>query len=187
MVPPRPREGREIRAHSPVSAFGAARTVQVVTDLPMHDTLPYLRVSQVSVLQVFYVSQVSGVFGVPQAKRLVGQAQLLNRRSDVTGLLTFTGSYFAQFFEGPAATVEALLQRIARDGRHCRFRELRRRLAPQREFPTWSMALLESPQLEADLAGLVGEPAPDDEALSAAFDRIRRDAQWQTVLDLPAG
>lgn len=140
---------------------------------------------QVPVLQVFYVSQVSGVFGVPQAKRLVGQAQLLNRRSDITGLLTFTGSYFAQFFEGPAATVAPLLERISRDGRHCRFRELRRQQAPQREFPGWSMALLESPQLESELAELIGQDAPADEAISAALDRIRRDSQWQTVSDLP--
>jgi len=140
---------------------------------------------QLSVLQVFYVSQVSGVFGVPQAKRLVGQAQLLNRRSDITGLLTFTGSYFAQFFEGPAATVESLLQRIARDGRHCRFRELRRQHAPRRDFPAWSMALLESPQLESELAELVGRDTPADAAISATLERIRRDSQWQTVLDLP--
>jgi len=138
-----------------------------------------------SVLQVFYVSQVSGVFGVPQAKRLVGEAQVLNRRGDITGLLTFTGSYFAQVFEGPAAAVEALLQRIARDRRHCRFRELRRRHAPQREFPTWSMALLESPRLEAELAELVGQAEPTAEAIAATLDRIKRDAQWQAVSDLP--
>lgn len=139
-----------------------------------------------SVLHVFYVSQVSGAFGVPQAKRLVGQAQLLNRRSDITGLLTFTGSHFPQFFEGPAATVEALLQRIARDSRHCRFRELRRGHAPRREFPAWSMALLESPQLESELTELVRQDTPTDEAITATLDRIRRDSQWQAVADLPS-
>lgn len=140
-----------------------------------------------SVLQVFYASQVSGVFGVPQARRLVGEAQLLNRRRDITGVLAYTGSFFAQFVEGPAAALEPLLLRIARDPRHCRFRELRRCDAPVREFPAWSMALLESPRLESELATLLAPADPVDETVSATLDRIRREARWQSALDLTDG
>jgi len=141
----------------------------------------------VPVLQVFYASQVTGLFGVPQARRLVGEAQVLNRRSDITGLLAFTGTYFAQVVEGPTAAVEALMDRLTRDSRHSGLRVLRRGNAPRREFPAWSMALLESPQLETDLADLVHAVDLHDAAVDATLARMRQGAQWQTAGDLAGG
>lgn len=130
---------------------------------------------------LFYVSRAARPLAVPELRRLLGGAQVANRRANITGVLAYTGQYFAQILEGPEAVIDALAERIAADHRHIDFRLLHRARQPVRDFPEWSMELIESPQLETELAAL-STTAPDDaDAVPRTLDRIKREAQWRTV------
>ncbi len=63
-----------------------------------------------------------------------------NRAQGVTGALVFTEKRFAQYLEGPAESVDALMDSIARDPRHRELDVVFRRPLDQRRFPTWGLA-----------------------------------------------
>ncbi len=75
-----------------------------------------------------------------EVDRIVQWSQERNRDLDVTGALVFTEKRFAQYLEGPAAHVEALMQSIGRDTRHRDLQIVLRRPIEERRFPTWAMA-----------------------------------------------
>jgi hypothetical protein len=136
----------------------------------------------VRVKKLFYVSRVASPLSVAALRRLLGAAQVANRRSDITGILVYTGQYFAQILEGPDAGVTALAARIRGDLRHSDFRIVREEEAAARDFPTWSMELFESPQLELELEGLLAQrDGPAVDPSDAALSRIKREARWRAV------
>lgn len=63
-----------------------------------------------------------------------------NRELDVTGALVFTEKHFAQYLEGPAEGVQALMDSIRRDPRHEDVRIIFDKPLHARRFPTWAMA-----------------------------------------------
>lgn len=129
--------------------------------------------------QLFYVSRLTQPLTTAQVRVLVGQAQLLNRRAGIGGLLAFTGNHFAQILEGRSDDVRALAHRISTDPRHHRYRvvrELNERPAP--EFDTWGMQLMDSPALDADIGRLLARDERTD-AGEAVLSRIRNEAQWR--------
>jgi phytoene dehydrogenase-like protein len=63
-----------------------------------------------------------------------------NQRLDVTGALVFTERHFAQYFEGPRASIDELMASIRRDPRHCEVQVVLDREVPARRFGAWAMA-----------------------------------------------
>jgi hypothetical protein len=63
-----------------------------------------------------------------------------NPRLGVTGALVFTEKQFAQYLEGPADGVAALMDSIRRDPRHADVDVVFDKPLAARRFPTWAMA-----------------------------------------------
>ena len=74
-----------------------------------------------SVLAILYVSTASILEDRREAalERIVEQATSANTRAGLTGALMFSGNRFAQMLEGPSNALDALMERIAADPRHC--------------------------------------------------------------------
>lgn len=93
---------------------------------------------------------------------------MLNRRGDVTGVLVYTGSFFAQILEGAQETIDPLIARILKDPRHVDGRVLLSKVGlAQRTFGDWSMDLFEGPSLEGLVARIYESP-PDEMATRSA-------------------
>jgi hypothetical protein len=65
-----------------------------------------------------------------------------NALNGVTGLLVFNGTHFLQVIEGAAESIDELVERLRRDGRHSgvEIRDQRKIVTPS--FPDWSMELV---------------------------------------------
>jgi hypothetical protein len=72
-------------------------------------------------------------------RNILTQAQHLNARDDITGLLIFNDDYFAQALEGPRDAVEQTFGRIARDERHALPTVVLRQSVEVRAFSRWTM------------------------------------------------
>ena len=111
--------------------------------------------------QVFYVSRAAAGLDAAAVRRILAISRRNNRMLDVTGCLTYTGAHFAQVLEGREEAVEVLRHRITADPRHTDFRLVLDRRSTLREYPLWSMAYLDSPELADDIEGLfAAAPTP---------------------------
>lgn len=93
-------------------------------------------------IQICYTSRVILPFCSGDYNELAGQAQRLNTRDRLTGLLLYDGSRFLQAFEGPAAAADACMARISRDRRHTNIDVIGRRPITARQFGMFAMASL---------------------------------------------
>ncbi|MGN6524963.1 MAG: BLUF domain-containing protein [Burkholderiaceae bacterium] len=115
-------------------------------------------------LQLFYVSQTEGALTDVELQVLLGQAQIRNRRLDVTGILVKGDGHFCQVLEGRPKAVEQVMERVRRDPRHRNVRVLWEQVITRREFGQWAMGLTVRSDLadEMDrlhrLGGLGGTP-----------------------------
>lgn len=92
--------------------------------------------------QIFYLSR-SLIGTDPQAFiALVTQARVRNQILDVTGVLAFTGTHFAQIVEGETQTVRELMEIIKRDPRHEDVCILYRLPRQRRQYARWSMGYI---------------------------------------------
>ena len=93
-----------------------------------------------------------------------------NERLAITGLLLYREGNFLQVLEGPASSVDALLDRIERDSRHHGMIVLSHMNIAERQFSDWRMAFRAmtkkgaaeegySPFVEADYADEESEQA----------------------------
>jgi hypothetical protein len=74
-----------------------------------------------------------------QIYRITDKAQSLNAGRDITGVLLFSGEYFAQVLEGPEDEVRRAYARIQTDARHADCRILFEEFTTQRSFAEWRM------------------------------------------------
>ncbi|XQZ45704.1 BLUF domain-containing protein [Paracoccus yeei] len=70
---------------------------------------------------------------------MLAQARLRNQQLGITGFLHREDDVYFQVFEGPAAAVNALLERILRDSRHTNIEILDQRPLSARAFDSWRM------------------------------------------------
>ncbi len=63
-----------------------------------------------------------------------------NKALGITGALFSTSRTFAQLIEGPADTVDALIEGIRRDSRHSDIKIVSMKYIDRRRFPKWAMA-----------------------------------------------
>lgn len=113
--------------------------------------------------RIFYVSRCQTDFLGVDA--IVQTARRANALSQVTGTLLYTGGHFAQWLEGEAEVVDALVARIAQDIRHGNMALLSREAIVVRRFAQWSMGFEERIGADDLLAELIHESAiPPDRA-----------------------
>lgn len=91
------------------------------------------------------------------------QAQALNERRHVTGVLVYGDGQFMQVLEGEEKIVRDLYARIAQDKRHHNIFKLADKAIATRTFPDWSMAFhAVSPAEFARVAAVRGYRAPGE-------------------------
>jgi len=74
---------------------------------------------------------------------IVANASTNNRNQDITGILAFNGTNFAQILEGEEFTVDTLYTAIKLDGRHEGIITVGEREVGKRAFPEWGMRRVE--------------------------------------------
>ena len=87
-----------------------------------------------------YMSRAVRPLSDQDLQELLTQCQRDNARNNVTGILFYSHGNIAQLIEGEPAVIEALFQKIARDGRHSNVHKLAEKPIAQRSFAEWSMA-----------------------------------------------
>ncbi|GJE60502.1 BLUF domain-containing protein [Methylobacterium trifolii] len=80
-------------------------------------------------------------FGFDQAmlNGILIEARRCNARDGITGALICRADLYLQLLEGPAAALESVYARIARDDRHVEVTRLLHEPATERLFPDWAM------------------------------------------------
>lgn len=91
-----------------------------------------------SLVAYCYVSEAAPGLDRDDLRRLVEEATAYNGSNDVTGCLIYDSGHFAQVLEGTASVLDPLMEKIAADPRHHRFRVVWSGPVPQRMFEAWS-------------------------------------------------
>jgi hypothetical protein len=114
---------------------------------------------------VLYVSQ-STLFGEDaddRVRAMVDLARVRNSESLVTGALIYTGRRFAQYLEGPAQSVDAIMSSIKRDTRHERVTVLPTSKFTARRFDRWALSYAgQSTYVDRHLKALFQDLANDE-------------------------
>lgn len=137
--------------------------------------------------QLLYVSEATTPPSAETLDDIIDVSIRRNAECAVTGLLVYHGGRFLQVLEGDEATVETLMERIARDPRHRALQMLLHTHVSAREFGRWHMGLARA--MAGDLANQPGfvpvfeadfDPATIGAAGSAALELLRT-----LALDIP--
>jgi len=91
-------------------------------------------------IHIAYMSRAVRPLSDQELQELLDQCRRDNARHHVTGILFYSHGNIAQLIEGEPEVVDALFERIARDGRHSHVRRLVHRPITARSFEQWSMA-----------------------------------------------
>lgn len=84
-------------------------------------------------------------------RNILTQAQHLNARDNVTGLLAFNNSFFAQVLEGEPETIDRTFGRISKDVRHSLPTIVLEQAVSERSFGAWTMCARPLSQLDNDI------------------------------------
>lgn len=106
-------------------------------------------------LQYLYLSRRAARLQLPEIDRIAQTSRGRNAELKITGVLLFDGLHFAQYLEGPAASVGPLVERIRMDPRHEDFRVLHH--GPHHGEPIfigWSLVYAVTDELQAGPDGL---------------------------------
>lgn len=93
---------------------------------------------------------------------ILATSRARNAQAEITGALLASHGCFMQVLEGPADAVTALMDRIARDPRHCAMRRIPDESADRRLFADWSMYFGRLDQVDAALARAFAQDGPLD-------------------------
>lgn len=116
---------------------------------------------------LLYVSDMAEGGGPSDVAAIVRESRRNNEGDDVSGLLVYDGSRFAQFVEGPHDAVEGLRRRLEADVRHRNIEVLLWATgATSRRFASWRMGYL---KYDLDPFGLQGLRGKRGEAALDAF------------------
>ena len=92
---------------------------------------------------IIYVSTTPAPMARPAFDALLKQARSFNRTVGITGCLIYQDRYFMQMLEGNKEVVEALMEKVKRDPRHCDVRTIIEGPVRRRVFVDWSMDFLD--------------------------------------------
>lgn len=90
-------------------------------------------------VRLLYASRAASGLDAEELHNILKQSKANNPRTGVTGVLCFSGEIFIQVLEGGRMAVNALYNRIARDGRHTDVVLLSYEEISERRFAGWSM------------------------------------------------
>lgn len=112
-------------------------------------------------IQLAYVSRsLIAATSVLQLSDILAEARAGNPRDGVTGVLTALNGRFVQIVEGPASSIDALMERLRRDRRHADIEVRERRWIEDRAFGDWDMVSPRlAPQATGELQRLIDDPA----------------------------
>lgn len=85
-------------------------------------------------------SRISSAYLESEITEIVEQSRVKNAQLEVTGVLVYDGTYFAQLVQGPETNVRALRVAIESDARHQDVKTVLHNAATERRLPTWSLA-----------------------------------------------
>lgn len=140
-----------------------------------------------SVQRLIYMSQAAAPLSHAQLGVILGQARMLNRRRDLTGLLGFTGRHFIQVLEGSAPGLDLLMNSLVRDRRHARLRTFVREDVAQRRFGSWAMCGVDSLDMADELDALFCcDSVRGAEGAESAIERLRLRAAEHAMCVSPA-
>jgi hypothetical protein len=91
-----------------------------------------------------YVSRVAPGVAETDIRLILGAAEVINRRLDLSGVLGYTGAHFVQVIEGPEGNVESLMSLIEADPRHGGIHVLCDEAIARRDFDHWFSAEITS-------------------------------------------
>ena len=128
--------------------------------------------SNSSIERLVYRSRVVQPVPMTALEDILPVAHAGNARWCITGVLGFTGRTYVQLLEGPAESLDSLLERLRSDPRHTDLRVLARGPAAERLVPGWSMARIDLTLLEAEVTALL--ETGDGEGLAALLAGLVR-------------
>lgn len=92
---------------------------------------------------LIYQSSAVTPLNSPELGRLLEQSRHNNQLANITGVLLYDGSRFMQVLEGAEAAVHTIFGRIKVDCRHTGVQVLADGPIAHRQFPGWSMGLVD--------------------------------------------
>ena len=136
-----------------------------------------------SLVRLLYVSHLSKDCGPDDLEKILAVSRKNNRASGVTGALCYSARGFLQCLEGPAAVVNELYRRIARDDRHLDVTLLDYADIQDRAFGNWSMAYIREDEIDGDILRRIrGADSfdPFDMAAGEAMDLLKEVVRERT-------
>jgi hypothetical protein len=121
---------------------------------------------------ITYMSSATRALSPEELGDLLRQAQVLNERNQITGLLMYHNRSFVQTIEGPAPELRETMDRIRLDVRHHGIIMVENRERPDREFMGWTMAF----QADPSWTPKVGDAYVPLTAVTHGQAPVRRDA-----------
>lgn len=98
-----------------------------------------------SLTAIAYTSVASRPLSARDLDSILVDARSFNQKVGVTGALLHAEGVFFQYFEGPAAGVTEVYNKIKLSDKHKDIRELVHESIDVRKFPAWHMAFAEAP------------------------------------------
>ncbi len=128
-----------------------------------------------ALLQIIYTSHATVPLVGDRLRAMVADASRRNRATEITGMLYCAQGAYLQVIEGEESAVLILYADILRDARHDDIHTVVIRPVRKRDFPNWSLGLLEN----------LSEPIDLTHVLNRQDDRVGvwNDARWQTILN----
>lgn len=94
---------------------------------------------------IAYTSVASHSLSARDLDSILVDARAFNQKVGVTGALLYAEGVFFQYFEGPAAGVTEVYQKIKLSDKHKDIKELVHETVDARQFAAWHMAFAEAP------------------------------------------
>lgn len=108
---------------------------------------------------------------------ILSVARSQNARWRITGVLGFTGRTYVQFLEGPAESLDSLLEQLRNDPRHTDLRILARGPVAGRLVATWTMARVDLSLLTTEVTALL--ETRDGDGLAALLAGLVRQGETE--------
>ncbi len=102
-------------------------------------------------VRLVYASHLAEGCGPAELGKILDVSRKNNRDIGVTGALCYSEMGFLQCLEGPAAPVNELYRRIARDDRHVDVTLLDYTSIDHRDFGRWSMAYVRDDEIDGQI------------------------------------
>jgi hypothetical protein len=102
-------------------------------------------------IELTYVSEPTQNMSFLGLMRLLYHSYSNNQALGITGALIYENNKFGQVIEGPEKDIQALWQKIQKDGRHKNVRLIETKFIAERSFSKWTMVFQGSEEVAKNL------------------------------------